>query len=127
MTATRALDPVDIAIAWDRLVSIVDEGAAALVRTSFSTLVREGLDLSVMLFDADGRMIVQSTKCIPVFIGTAPVTMAHMLAKHPPATLRPGDILVSNDPVIGTGEATCRAQMSTARWNAARAALEKPL
>lgn len=103
MTASRPLDPVDIAIGWDRLISIVDEGAAALIRTSFSTLVREGLDLSVMLFDPRGRMIAQSTKCIPVFIGTAPVTMAAMLAKHPPQTLRPGDVVVSNDPVIGTG------------------------
>ncbi len=100
---SRPLDPVDIAIGWDRLISIVDEGAAALIRTSFSTLVREGLDLSVMLFDARGAMIAQSTKCIPVFIGTAPVTMAAMLAKHPPQTLRPGDVVVSNDPVIGTG------------------------
>lgn len=99
----RTLDPVDVAIAWDRLVSIADEGAAVLIRSSFSTLVREGFDLTVMLFDAAGRMIAQSTKCIPVFIGTAPVTMAHMLAKYPPETLHKGDVVVSNDPVIGTG------------------------
>ena len=97
------LDPIDLAIAWDRLVSITDEGAAALIRTSFSMLVREGFDLSVMLFDTKGRMIAQSRKCIPVFIGTAPVTMAAMLAKFPPETLRPGDVVASNDPVIGTG------------------------
>ena len=71
MKVAQALDPVDIAIAWDRLISIADEGAATLIRTSFSTLVREALDLSVMLFDNVGRMIVQSTKCIPVFIGTS--------------------------------------------------------
>jgi N-methylhydantoinase B len=99
----RRLDSVDIAIAWDRLISITDEGAAALVRTSFSTLVREGYDLSVMLFDLRARMIAQSAKCIPVFIGTAPVTIAHMLAKYPAETLSPGDIIVSNDPIIGTG------------------------
>lgn len=97
------LDPIDLAIAWDRLVSITDEGAAALIRTSFSMLVREGFDLSVMLFDTKGRMIAQSRKCIPVFIGTAPVTMAAMLAKFPPETLGPGDVVASNDPVIGTG------------------------
>ena len=103
MSAGGRLDPIDVAIAWDRLISIADEGAAALVRTSFSTLVREGFDLTVMLFDAAGRMLAQSTKCIPVFIGTAPVTMAHMLAKYPPDALRPGDIVVSNDATIGTG------------------------
>ena len=103
MSCPRLLDPVDIAVAWDRLVSIADEGAATLIRTSFSTLVREGFDLSIMIFDDAGRMIAQSTKCIPVFIGTAPVTMAHMLAKYPPRSLREGDVVVSNDPTIGTG------------------------
>lgn len=103
MTGRPALDPIDLAIAWDRLVSITDEGAAALIRTSFSMLVREGFDLSVMIFDTAGRMIAQSRKCIPVFIGTAPVTIAHMLAKFPPDRLRPGDVVASNDPVIGTG------------------------
>jgi N-methylhydantoinase B len=99
----QRLDPIDLAIAWDRLISIADEGAVALVRTSFSALVREGFDLTVMVFDHAGRMIAQSTKCIPVFIGTAPVTMAHMLARFPPDSLKPGDVVVSNDPTIGTG------------------------
>ncbi|WP_291828421.1 hydantoinase B/oxoprolinase family protein [Bosea sp. (in: a-proteobacteria)] len=99
----RTLDPIDLAIAWDRLISITDEGAAALIRTSFSMLVREGFDLSVMIFDTRGRLIAQSRKCIPVFIGTAPVTMAHMLKRFPPQTLAPGDVVASNDPVIGTG------------------------
>lgn len=101
--ARRILDPIDLAIAWDRLISITDEGAAALIRTSFSMLVREGFDLSVMIFDTRGRLIAQSRKCIPVFIGTAPVTIAHMLAKFPPDKLAPGDVVASNDPVIGTG------------------------
>ncbi|MGQ3284208.1 hydantoinase B/oxoprolinase family protein [Bosea sp. (in: a-proteobacteria)] len=99
----RTLDPIDLAIAWDRLISITDEGAAALIRTSFSMLVREGFDLSVMIFDTRGRLIAQSRKCIPVFIGTAPVTMAHMLKRFPPQTVAPGDVVASNDPVIGTG------------------------
>ena len=96
-------DAVSLSIMWERLVSIADEGATTLIRTSFSTLVREGYDLSVMLFDAAGNMIAQSTKCIPVFIGTAPVTMSHMLRKFGTADLHPGDVVISNDPVIGTG------------------------
>ncbi|ORE96189.1 putative hydantoinase B/oxoprolinase family protein [Stappia sp. 22II-S9-Z10] len=98
-----AFDAVDLSILWERLVSITDEGATALIRTSFSTLVREGFDLSVLIFDRDARMIAQSTKCIPVFIGTAPITLKHMLAKFPGETLDPGDVVVSNDPTIGTG------------------------
>lgn len=100
---TKAIDAIDLSIMWDRLVSITDEGSAALVRSSFSTLVREGFDLSVLIFDERGRMIAQSTKCIPVFIGTASVTLAHMLKKFPVAQLQPGDVVISNDPMIGTG------------------------
>lgn len=96
-------DAVDVAVMWDRLVSITDEGATALIRTSFSTLVREGYDLSVFIFDVSGQMIAQSTKCIPVFIGTASVTLAAMLRKFPPDSLRPDDVVISNDPTIGTG------------------------
>ncbi|MBB57080.1 MAG: hypothetical protein CMM42_07590, partial [Rhodospirillaceae bacterium] len=71
MSAPQSFDAIDLSIMWDRLISITDEGAAALVRTSFSTLVREGFDLSVLIFDLRGRIIAQSAKCIPVFIGTA--------------------------------------------------------
>ena len=98
MTEGRAFDAVDLSIMWDRLVSITDEGAAALIRTSFSTLVREGFDLSVLVFDARGRMIAQSQKCIPVFIGTASVTLSHMLAKFPGRTLHPGDVISTGTP-----------------------------
>ena len=100
---TATIDAIDLSIMWDRLVSITDEGSAALVRSSFSTLVREGFDLTVLVFDVAGRMIAQSAKCIPVFIGTAPVTLSHMLKKFPRGQLQPGDVVISNDPMIGTG------------------------
>jgi len=101
--SARDFDAVTLRILWDRLISISDEIVETLVRTSFSTIVREGYDLSVMLFDREGRLLVQGTRSIPVFIGTAPVTLSHMLARFPAETLRPGDIVVTNDPIIGTG------------------------
>ena len=88
---------------WDRLVAITDEIVSALVRTSFSTIVRESYDLTAVLLDADGRLIAQGTYSIPVFIGTAPATLAHMLERFPPATLSPGDVVITNDPWMGTG------------------------
>jgi len=97
------LDAVDLAVLWDRLVSITDEGATTLIRTSFSTLVREGHDLSVFVFDAQARMIAQSTRCIPVFIGAASGMLQHLLRRFPPGDLAPGDVVVSNDPIHGTG------------------------
>jgi len=100
---TRTIDPVELGILWDRLISITNEIVLALVRTSFSTVARENYDLSCVLFDAQGRSIAQGTMSVPVFIGTAPATMRHMLAKFPPQTLREGDVLITNDIWMGTG------------------------
>jgi N-methylhydantoinase B len=88
---------------WDRLVSIVDEILAALVRTSFSTNVRESYDLSCVLFDSEGRSLAQGTYSVPSFTGTAPVTIRHMLNRFHPDTLMPGDVVITNDPWLGTG------------------------
>jgi N-methylhydantoinase B len=96
-------DAVSLGILWHRLISITDEGVSALVRTAFSTAVREGYDLSVMLLDAEGALLAQSTQSIPSFTGSAPATLQHMLRRFPPATLRPGDVIITNDPWMGTG------------------------
>lgn len=75
----------------------------ALVRTSFSLMVREVGDLSCVLFDACGRSLAQGSFSQPAFTGTAPQTIRHMLAKYPAKTLSPGDVLITNDPWMGTG------------------------
>lgn len=96
-------DPIALGIHWDRLISIADEIINTLVRTSFSTNVRESYDLSCVVFDAHGRSIAQGSYSVPSFTGTAPATLAAMLARFPPETLRAGDVVVTNDPWIGTG------------------------
>jgi N-methylhydantoinase B len=96
-------DPITMEIIWRRLISAVDEAAAALVRTSFSTLVRESYDFSCILTDAQGQSMVQATESIPSFIGTLPATAKHFLAEYPLETLAPGDILITNDIYQGTG------------------------
>jgi len=96
-------DAVSLGIMWDRLVSIADEVVSTLVRTSFSLIVRENYDLSVVLLDAEGNSLAQGTYSVPSFTGTAPQTLKHMLKKFPAHTLRPGDVLCTNDPWMGTG------------------------
>ncbi|WP_454825755.1 hydantoinase B/oxoprolinase family protein [Paraburkholderia xenovorans] len=97
------LDAVNLAIYWDRLISIADEIMLALVRTAFSSTVRETYDCSCNLFDAKGRSIAQASAAIPSFTGTAPLTLAHMLAAYPAETLKPGDVLITNDPWMSSG------------------------
>ena len=99
----RQFDAVELELLWRRLISLVDEAAAALVRTSFSTLVRESYDFSCIVTDAAGQSLVQATESIPSFIGTLPETVKHFLKFFPPETLNPGDVLITNDIWLGTG------------------------
>lgn len=100
---STTLDSVSVGIMWDRLVSIADEIVSTLVRTSFSTIVSESYDLTVAVLDAEGELMVQGTYSVPVFMGTAPPTLRLMLEKIPAEQLRPGDVVMTNDPWIGTG------------------------
>jgi len=96
-------DAVTLELIWRRLISSVDEAAAAMVRTSFSTLVRESYDFSCIITDDRGESLVQATESIPSFIGTLPATVKHFLAAFPADRLAPGDVLVTNDIWLGTG------------------------
>lgn len=98
-----AYDPVVLKMMWDRLIAVVDEADTALGRTAFSTVVREAHDYVTVLLDAEGRSVAQCTYSIPSFVGTLPITARHMLERIPAATLRPGDVLITNDPWLGTG------------------------
>lgn len=97
------LDPITVEVLWTRLVSAVDEAALTLHRTSFSTVVRESHDYTCMVLDPTGRAVAQATRSVPSFIGTLPMSARAFLAKYPAHTWRPGDVVMSNDPWIGTG------------------------
>ena len=96
-------DPVSLEIMWGKLTSIVDEAAAALVRSSFSTIVRESNDYCCGLLDDQARSLAESSYSIPLFMGTLSRTVQHFLAQFPAETWRPGDVVITNDPWMGTG------------------------
>ena len=94
-------DPIELEILWKRLISVVDEASAAFVRTCFSTLVRDGNDFAIVLTDAQGRSLAQSTMSLPGFIGCLPATVRAFLEKFPAETMKPGDVFITNDPYYG--------------------------
>jgi 5-oxoprolinase (ATP-hydrolysing)/N-methylhydantoinase A len=101
--AGRSLDPVTLEMLWRRVSASVDELAAALVRTSFSTVVRDVNDYACAIFDRAARLLVQSTDSTPGICGGLGPMLRHMLGKMPPPTLRDGDVLIANDPWNGSG------------------------
>ncbi|HZF14793.1 MAG TPA: hydantoinase B/oxoprolinase family protein [Steroidobacteraceae bacterium] len=99
----RHARPLERQIQWNRLLAIVEEQAQALLRTSFSTIVRECGDLSAGVFDLKGRMLAQAVTGTPGHVNTMAESVGHFCAWLPPARMSPGDVYVTNDPWKGTG------------------------
>ena len=90
-------------IMWSRLLSVVEEQARTLVRTAFSTPVREAGDLSAGVFDLSGRMLAQAVTGTPGHVNAMAESVGFFLRDHPVPTLVDGDVLITNDPWEGTG------------------------
>lgn len=100
---SKSFDPVSLEIMWSRLISIADESAAALLRTAFSTLVRESNDFTTVLLDEDCNCLAENSGGIPSFVGVVPSTVKAMFEYIPIKEWRPGDCLITNDPWFGSG------------------------
>lgn len=92
------MDQVTLDILWNRLIATVNEQAAALMRSSFTSIVREAGDLSAGVFDRRGRMIAQAVTGTPGHINSMATGMIHFLEAFPVESLSPGDVLFTNDP-----------------------------
>ena len=100
---TAKLDAITLEVLWTRIISVVDEAAKAIVRTSFSTLSNEANDFACILTDARGYALAQNSGSIPSFIGTLPATVRHFLREMGAARMQPRDVLITNDAWMGTG------------------------
>jgi len=100
---TKTFDPISLEIYWSRLISIADEAATSLVRTAFSTIVRESNDYATVIMDRNGDSICENTGGIASFSCILPRTTKAFLEKYPIETWRPGDAVITNDPWLATG------------------------
>ncbi|MFU8824290.1 hydantoinase B/oxoprolinase family protein [Yoonia sp.] len=90
-------------VMWNRLISIVEEQAQALVRTAFSTSVREAGDLSAGVYDAAGLMLAQAVTGTPGHVNAMADAVPHFIRRIGRDTMREGDVYITNDPWEGTG------------------------
>ncbi len=94
-------DAASLQIVWQRLISVADEMAAVLLRTAFSSVVRESNDLACAVLTADGDLLVEYGRSVPVFTGTVAGTVTAMVEHFGAQNLRPGDVIATNDPWYG--------------------------
>lgn len=94
---------IHMQVMWNRLISVVEEQAMTLLRTAFSTSVREAGDLSAGVFDPQGRMLAQAVTGTPGHVNTMAEAVGHFIAEIGRQNMFPGDTYVTNDPWKGTG------------------------
>ena len=94
---------IDCQIMWNRLIAVVEEQATTLIRTAFSTSVREAGDLSAGLFDRGARMIAQAVTGTPGHVNAMAESVGHFLREIGPQNMFEGDVYITNDPWKGTG------------------------
>lgn len=94
---------IDFQIMWNRLIAVVEEQATTLIRTAFSTSVREAGDLSAGLFDRQGRMIAQAVTGTPGHVNAMAESVTHFVREIGVQDIFEGDVLITNDPWMGTG------------------------
>lgn len=90
-------------VMWNRLISVVEEQAQALVRTAFSTSVREAGDLSAGVYDTYGQMLAQAVTGTPGHVNAMADAVAHFIRRIGRDNMFEGDVYITNDPWEGTG------------------------
>ena len=90
-------------VMWNRLISVVEEQAQALVRTAFSTSVREAGDLSAGVYDVKGQMLAQAVTGTPGHVNAMAEAVGHFIRRIGRQNMFEGDVYITNDPWEGTG------------------------
>ena len=97
------LSKVAYQVMWNRLISVVEEQAQALVRTAFSTSVREAGDLSAGVYNDKGEMLAQAVTGTPGHVNAMAESVGHFIRRIGRQNMFEGDVYITNDPWEGTG------------------------
>ncbi|MBN8873505.1 MAG: hydantoinase B/oxoprolinase family protein [Rhodospirillales bacterium] len=103
MSPSDKMSMIHYQIMWNRLISVVEEQAQTLIRTAFGAPTREAGDVSAGVYDTQGRMLAQAVTGTPGHVNSMAMSVGHALKKFPLDGLDDGDVLIFNDPWIGTG------------------------
>ncbi len=101
--ARKGIDSITLEVLWNRFIAIAEEAATEIVRTAFSTTIRESRNFAVIILNPNGQSIAQARSTMPSFVGALPITAKKLLQIFPQETLVPDDLILTNDPWMGTG------------------------
>ena len=100
---TKQTAAVSNQVMWNRMISVVEEQAQALIRTAFSPSVREAGDLSAGVYNVNGDMLAQAVTGTPGHVNAMADSVAHFIRRIGYDNMYEGDVYITNDPWEGTG------------------------
>ncbi len=102
MMTKNEISPITLEIMGNLILSVAEEMGVILVKTAYSTNIKERKDASTAIFDGKGRMIAQAEH-VPMHLGSMLSVVTEILKKFPVDTIEPGDMFITNDPYTGGG------------------------
>jgi N-methylhydantoinase B len=99
-SSRNRLDPITVEVVRNKLEGIANEMQQTLLRSSFSPIVKEGLDASSSLFTIKGETLAQAI-AIPIHLATLIPVVQKIIETFPIATMQEGDVYIMNDPYLG--------------------------
>lgn len=124
--AGQIADPIAMEVFSNRMLTITEEMGNTLIRSSFSTNIKERKDCSVGLFDRHGRLVAQASH-IPLHLGSLRGSVRAVLDRFPAETIRPGSAFISNDPYLAGGTHTPDISIVTPMFAGASCASSPPI
>ncbi len=98
----RSIDPVTVEIVGNLILSIAEEMGVAIIKSAYSTNIKERRDISTAVFDPEGNMVAQAEH-VPMHLGSLLGIIKEIYKKHPLEEIKPGDMFMGNDPYNGGG------------------------
>ena len=94
-------DPIQLELVKNALTTTAEEMGLTVVRSAYSTVVKEGGDSTAAVFDAAGRLLAQSPGSPLMHLSSLRPSLAELLDDFPAASMVEGDVYASNDPYRG--------------------------
>src|SRR5689334_11475825 len=92
-------DPIAFELFKNALLSMTDDMALTIFRTTYSGVLKDNMDYSTGFADADGKLVAQGLT-LPGHLGSVPTAMASIM-RHFGNDIAPGDVFIMNDPFDG--------------------------
>jgi N-methylhydantoinase B len=95
-------DAITVEIIGNLLLSIAEETTVSIIKSAYSTNIKERKDVSTAVIDPDGNMVAQAEN-LAIHLGSLLTFVTELYKKFPKATIKSGDMFIGNDPYNGGG------------------------